>query len=140
MKKLIGVLAVLCALGLAVNVAAAPRQERVNFEKVDANKDKKLTIEEIQAVYPDYNTELHETNDVNKDGVLSAWEWYRANLWPDALAEIETKKAAAEERVRATAGFLRVDQPEGTTDQPAANVPDAEPEQPAAPEATDNQQ
>ena len=108
MKKLIcALVGVLFIFGLSCTAVAADRVLRDDFHKIPGNNKGYLTYEDIKAKYPNYNEELHEHNDVNKDGKISPHEWYRALIWPDALEEIEIKREAARKRTEETAGFLK---------------------------------
>lgn len=95
MKKLIVLLTVLFVVGLASMAWAQQTERRVSFDKVDANKDGKLTFEEIKAKYPDYTEELHRLNDSGPvDGVLTPNEWYKAILSPTVKQDIDRKREA----------------------------------------------
>lgn len=95
MKKLIVLLTVLFVVGLASMAWAQQTERRVGFEKVDANKDGKLTFEEIKAKYPNYTEELHRLNDSGPvDGVLTPNEWYKAILSPNVKTDVDRKREA----------------------------------------------
>lgn len=79
MKKVIGTLVFLFVLGLASTSLA--ETERVFFGNVDKNGDKVASLEEIQALYPNFTEEKRLGCDVNGDGNVSAWEWHRCDIW-----------------------------------------------------------
>ncbi len=59
--------AILIGLGALANSAIAMGERAV---EVDANGDGLMTVDEVQAVYPDITAEIFAEVDTNNDGVL----------------------------------------------------------------------
>lgn len=55
-------------------LASAPVLALAASSEIDANGDGVLTIEEVQAVYPDVNTDAFTAMDLNADGALDESE------------------------------------------------------------------
>ncbi len=60
-------IAILIGLGALANSAIAMGERAV---EVDANGDGVMTVDEVQAVYPDITAEVFAEVDTNNDGVL----------------------------------------------------------------------
>ena len=58
---------ILIGLGVLANAAIAMGERAV---EVDANGDGVMTVDEVQAVYPDITAETFAEVDTNNDGVL----------------------------------------------------------------------
>ncbi|MEO3414809.1 EF-hand domain-containing protein [Roseovarius sp. CAU 1744] len=58
---------ILIGLGVLANAAIAMGERAI---EVDANGDGVMTVDEVQAVYPDITAEIFAEVDTNNDGVL----------------------------------------------------------------------
>lgn len=60
-------IAILLGMGALANAAIAMGERAI---EVDANGDGLLTVDEVQAVYPEITAEIFAEVDTNNDGVL----------------------------------------------------------------------
>ena len=60
-------IAILLGMGFMANAAIATSEQIV---EIDANGDGMMTVDEIQAVYPEMTAEAFAEADLNSDGVL----------------------------------------------------------------------
>lgn len=60
-------IAILLGMGVLANAAMAASEQIV---EIDANGDGMMTVDEIQAVYPDLTAEAFAEADLNNDGAL----------------------------------------------------------------------
>ncbi|MEO9515488.1 MAG: hypothetical protein ABJH45_02505 [Paracoccaceae bacterium] len=66
--------AILRKLGLIFAVSVPAAAVALTAEEMDTNGDGLLTIDEVQALYPDLNSDSFTAMDLNADGALDADE------------------------------------------------------------------